>query len=114
MEQFLIALFFLLFGAANVSVFAIDIVPLQVNMHHYNYINLILALMFYIYLDYWCCTSGQEKFGARSCRAPTVHLNYHLGERKNVYLVYHLYHKSYNQQYKKKENKNARMIIKYK
>ena len=45
---------------------------------------------------------GQEKLGARSCRAPTVHLNYHLGERKNVYLVYLLHHKSYNQQYEKK------------
>ena len=58
--------------------------------------------------------TGQEKLGARSCRAPTVHLNYHLGERKNVNLVYLLHHKSYNQQHEKKENKNARMIIKYK
>ena len=57
--------------------------------------------------------TGQEKLGARSCRAPIVHLNYHQGERKNVYLVYLLHHESYSQQYEKKENKNARKIIKY-
>ena len=49
--------------------------------------------------------TGQEKLGAWSGCAPTVHLNCHLGEQKNVYLVYLLHHKSYNQQYEKKKIK---------
>ena len=32
--------------------------------------------------------SGQGKFGAHSCRAPTVPLKYNRGQRNNVYLKY--------------------------
>ena len=37
---------------------------------------------------------GPEKLGARSCHAPTMHLNYNRGERNNVYIKYvylHIY-----------------------
>ena len=37
--------------------------------------------------------AGQEKLGARSCRAPIVHLKQYRGERNIVYLKYLYLHK---------------------
>ena len=39
--------------------------------------------------------TGQEKLGARSCRAPAMHLNEHRGKRNSVYLKYSYPHICY-------------------